>query len=72
MPELGRILLADDEKTFLNATADLLRAEGYECVTVPDGAAALSAAKSEPFDLLIADIEMPGNSDLQLVRQVAE
>ena len=72
MAELGRILLADDEKTFLNATADLLRAEGYECVTVPDGDAALSAATAEQFDLLIADIEMPGNGDLQLVRQVAD
>jgi DNA-binding response OmpR family regulator len=72
MTHLGRILLADDEKTFLHATADLLRGEGYECVTVRDGDGALSAALAEPFDLLITDLEMPGNADLQLVRQVAE
>ncbi len=72
MPQLGRILLADDEKTFLNATADLLRTEGYECVTVADGDGALRAALAEPFDLLISDIEMPGNGDLQLVRKVAD
>lgn len=68
----GRILLADDEPTFLEATADLLRAEGFECVTVRDGEGALAAVNAGQFDLLITDLEMPGNSDLNLVRQVAE
>jgi DNA-binding response OmpR family regulator len=68
----GRILLADDEATFLNATADLLRRESFECVTVADGAAALAQVKSGEFDLLITDLEMPGNSNLDLVRQIAE
>jgi DNA-binding response OmpR family regulator len=72
MLQSGRILLADDERTFLNATADLLRGEGYECTTVRDGESALMAARAEPFDLLIADLEMPGNADLQLVRQLAD
>jgi len=68
----GRILLADDEATFLSSTADLLRREGYECVTVPDGAQALEQAQQGTFDLLITDLEMPGNSDLALVRTIAE
>lgn len=67
----GHILLADDEPTFLNSTADLLRAEGYTCETVPDGDSALARVKSQQFDLLITDLEMPGNSDLELVKQVA-
>jgi len=68
----GRILLADDEATFVSSTADLLRREGYECVTVPDGAQALEQAMQDNFDLLITDLEMPGNSDLALVRTIAE
>ncbi len=68
----GRILLADDEPTFLNATADLLRREGYECVTVPDGPSALQQVETGEFDLLITDLEMPGNSNLDLVRKIAE
>lgn len=68
----GRILLADDEETILESTAALLRREGYECVTVSDGTTALEAASAQPFDLLISDLEMPGNSDLALVRQIAE
>jgi len=41
----GRILLADDEVTFLNSTAELLRREGYEVETVSDGATALARAR---------------------------
>jgi DNA-binding response OmpR family regulator len=72
MTDKGRILLADDEVTFLSSTAELLRREGYECVTVADGAAALAEARQGGYDLLITDLEMPGNSDLELVRRIAE
>ena len=67
----GRILIADDEETFLNSTGDLLRREGYECVTVTDGTQAIQLVADEAFDLLITDLEMPGNEDLALVRRVA-
>jgi DNA-binding response OmpR family regulator len=67
----GRILFADDEPTFLNSTAELLRREGYTVETVEDAASALEAIAAAPFDLLITDLEMPGNADLDLVQQVA-
>lgn len=70
MPARGRILLADDEATFLNSTADLLRAEGFECDTVSDGETAKLRVREHTYDLLITDLEMPGNSDLALVRDV--
>src|SRR5262249_35089093 len=72
MMEKARILLADDEPTFAEATADLLRREGYDVETAPDGASAIARVRAAPFDLLISDLEMPGNSDLELVKQVAE
>src|SRR6202521_2558702 len=68
----GLILLADDDRTFLEASADLFRREGYECETVTDGQAALARTAERQFDLLITDLEMPGNADLQLVRQIGE
>lgn len=71
MTSRGRILLADDEPTFLNSTADLLRQEGYECDTVSDGPSALVLVAERQYDLLITDLEMPGNADLGLVRQIA-
>jgi len=71
MAKTGRILIADDEPTFLSSTADLLRREGYEVDTVPDGIAALKRVGEVQYDLLISDLEMPGNEELRLVREVA-
>lgn len=67
----GRILIADDEPTFLTSTAELLRREGFTVDTVEDAEGALKAITVAPYDLLITDLEMPGNADLDLVQQVA-
>lgn len=67
----GRILIADDEPTFLNSTAELLRREGYTVETVEDAPSAVKAISDASFDLLITDLEMPGNADLDLVQQIA-
>ena len=66
----GRILIADDEPTFLNATAELLRREGYTVETVEDAPSAVKVISTAAFDLLITDLEMPGNADLDLVQQI--
>ncbi len=67
MAELGRILIADDEETFLHSTADLLRRQGHECDTAQDGPAAIKMLVAKEYDLLIADIRMPGNPELELI-----
>lgn len=70
--ELGRILLADDEPVFAQATADLLRREGYHVDTVGDAPSAVAAAQAAPYDLIISDLEMPGNDDMALLRTVID
>lgn len=70
MADLGRILIADNDETFLRSTADWLRAKGYECDCVPDAAKAAEKLTSNDYVLLIADTEIPGNSELQLIRDM--
>jgi two-component system, NtrC family, response regulator AtoC len=65
----GRILIADDEPLFLRTTSQLLTKAGYECVGVPDGAAALERLEGEHFDLVLSDLNMPGNLKLELLRE---
>jgi DNA-binding response OmpR family regulator len=72
MDDLGRILIADDEEVFLDSTADLLREEGYHCDCVGDGPSAAEYLTQGGYDVLIADIKMPGNPNLELVQQVSE
>ena len=64
-----RILIADDEPLYLRTTGQLLRKAGYDCECVPDGVAALEKLGSEPFDLILSDLNMPGNLKLELLRQ---
>ncbi|MCG6158144.1 sigma-54-dependent transcriptional regulator [Rubinisphaera margarita] len=64
-----RILIADDEPLYLRTTGQLLRQAGYECVCVADGDAALEKLRDEPFDLILSDLNMPGNLKLELLRQ---
>lgn len=69
MQELAaKILIADDETTFSASMAALLQKEGHLCETVPDAEAAVKKINQEQYDLLIADIHMPGNENLELVR----
>jgi DNA-binding NtrC family response regulator len=72
MAAVGKILLADDEQTFRQSTAELLRKEGYECDCVADAPAAVEKLKQNSYDLLIADIKMPGNSDLVLIKEMPQ
>jgi DNA-binding NtrC family response regulator len=68
----GRILIADDEQTFLTATAQLLRNEGFECDCAEDATIVLKKLAEKDYDLLIADIKMPGNSNLELVKYLTQ
>lgn len=72
MAASGTILLADDEVNFRQATAELLREEGYQCDEVPDAAEAIAQLQQDTYDVLIADIKMPGNVNLEFIRTLAE
>lgn len=72
MSEKGRILLADDEETFSASVSHLLRNRGYECLCATDATAARKALGREAYNVLVADIKMPGNIELQWVKSVKE
>ena len=69
---LLRLLLADDEATFRETTADLLRGDGFVVDTAEDAGMAVDMLRSNTYDLLISDILMPGNAELDLVRCIRE
>jgi CheY-like chemotaxis protein len=65
---ISRILIADDEDIFLQPTALFFRNHGYICDCVRDTEQAAAALAKTPYDLLIIDINMPGNTDLEFLR----
>ncbi len=70
MAEMGRVLIADDEETFLFSTADLLRKEGYTCDCAVDSDTAKRLLVENQYDVMIADIRMPGNTDLEFIHEL--
>ncbi len=64
----GRILVADDEEGVRSFVAEALEREGHEVVQAADGAEALAAAREEPFDVVITDLQMPRLDGMSLVR----
>jgi FixJ family two-component response regulator len=69
---IGRILIVDDDEVFLESTTDLLHREGYACDCVGDITGAMRLLGENRYDLLIADIKMPGNSELGLIRNMPD
>ncbi len=67
----GRILVADDDRVFRESLATLLKSAGYDVAVASDAAGAQGLLEASRFDLILADIHMPGNEALQFVRSPA-
>lgn len=65
----AHILIADDEETFRLSTAALLQREGYACDCASDAEEALRLLPND-YDVLLADIRMPGNTELEFLHHV--
>ncbi len=67
-----KILIAEDEEITLKHLNNALQKEGYVTVGTQNGADALRMIENDHFDLLIADIKMPGMTGIELLEQVRE
>ncbi|MFB9234358.1 SpoIIE family protein phosphatase [Plantactinospora siamensis] len=65
----GRILVVDDHADLRDHLSRLL-GPYWEVVTAPDGRAAYEAARSTPFDLVLADVMMPRLDGVGLVQRL--
>ncbi len=63
-------MIAEDDGSFLQPLAELLRREGYDCVGAADGGTAIRHLQEGGFDLMISDIHMPGNTHMELIEKV--
>lgn len=64
--ETIKILGVDDDPAIREICRDVLSASGYAVTTAPDGAQALALLRVEEYDLVLADISMPGMDGLTL------
>ena len=65
---MARILVAEDDDAMRQFLAVALARSGHEVVAVGDGDSASRNIEQDDYDLLLADIRMPGVDGLQLAR----
>ncbi len=68
----ARILIAEDDDSMRHFLSRSLERAGYTVDVAPDGLAAEKAITDRSFDLLIADIVMPGLDGVELARRACK
>jgi DNA-binding response OmpR family regulator len=63
----NKILLVDDEYEFVQTLAQRLKLRKYDVVTAQSGEQCLEIFSSNPFDLVVLDLMMPGMSGLEVL-----
>ncbi|WP_375462774.1 response regulator [uncultured Methylobacterium sp.] len=64
------ILVVDDDAEVRHVTASFLNGFGYTETEAADGAAALALLERRRFDLVVADLAMPGMTGVELAAEV--
>ncbi len=67
--ERPRILVVDDESSIRDLLVKTLALAEYDVDTASDGRSALERLRLYPYDLLIADLQMPGIDGLSVIRE---
>ena len=63
-----KVLVVEDEPDLCSLIVEALEDQGHEVVSAKDGAAAMAAAGSTTFDVVLADIRLPKVDGLTLFR----
>lgn len=66
----ARVLVVDDEASIRELLSKTLALAEYEVDTASDASVALERVRVADYDLMIADLKMPGMDGLTLVREV--
>lgn len=70
VPAGRRILLIEDEPGLVLTLTDRLASEGYETAPATDGPFGLRRATTEPWDLILLDVMLPGMGGFDVVKEI--
>ena len=68
----GLLLWVDDEIELLKAHIIFLEKKGYEVITVSNGSDAIDQCRTQTFDLVLLDEQMPGLSGLETLQRIKD
>ncbi len=67
---MKRILAVDDSASMRQMVVFTLKKAGYQVVDAKDGLEALEIAKTQSFDAVISDVNMPNMDGITLIRNL--
>lgn len=67
---MPKVLIVDDEESVSSMLEEFLGMNGYCCSVAASAAEARSLIRHKQFDLILSDLNMPGESGFQLLRYV--
>jgi two-component system cell cycle response regulator CpdR len=68
---VAKILLAEDDESMRTFLANALVRAGHQVDAVGDGLSAEGAVRRQDYDVLVADIVMPGIDGIELARRAS-
>jgi putative two-component system response regulator len=68
--DLKRVLIIDDEEPIRRLLGYMLQSHGYEAVMAADAKEARQRLEEQPYALVLCDVNMPGESGMDLVRNI--
>jgi len=69
---LAHLLIVDDDANTLASLARAFRMAGHEVTVCDNAARALELLKSQPFDMMLSDVVMPGKDGLTLLAELRQ
>lgn len=70
--KMAKILIAEDDEKIAQLEKDYLESNGYETEIIYDGDSVIPELKSEPYDLVLLDIMLPGTSGYDICRTIRD
>lgn len=68
--EKAKILVVEDEEKIARLLELELEFEGYEVTKAEDGIEALEKYRTQPWDLILLDVMLPGIDGIEVLRRI--
>jgi putative two-component system response regulator len=69
---MAAILIVDDDPSVREVLRQFLEAKGYDCLVASNASEAQSQMQRQDFQVILSDINMPGESGLELIRNIVQ
>jgi DNA-binding response OmpR family regulator len=69
---MARVLVVDDDHTVREVVVSYLRASKYDVVEAADGETALKEMRTQPADLVVLDLMLPGIDGLEVCQRLRQ